>query len=140
MSIISISKEIKTKGNTDCHNITPEVAGAVKDSGLNSGIVTVFIPGSTAAVTTIEFEEGVVQDLSGALERLIPQGITYSHNERWQDGNGYSHVRAAFIGPSLTIPFLKGELQLGKWQQIVLIDFDNRGRNRRYLINIMGEK
>lgn len=139
MSIISISKEIKTKGNTDCHNITLEVAGAVKDSGLNSGIVTVFIPGSTAAVTTIEFEEGVVQDLSGALERLIPQGITYRHNERWQDGNGYSHVRAAFIGPSLTIPFLKGELQLGKWQQIVLIDFDNRGRNRRYLINIMGE-
>lgn len=140
MPVISVSKEIKTSGIADCHNITTAVQEAVTGSGLSSGIVTVFVPGSTAAVTTIEFEEGVVNDLARAIERLIPQGINYQHNERWQDGNGYSHVRAAFIGPSLTIPFMKGELQLGRWQQIVLIDFDNRSRQRQYLINIMGEK
>jgi secondary thiamine-phosphate synthase enzyme len=111
----------------------------VRDSGINSGLVTVFIPGSTAAVTTIEFEEGVVEDLSGAMERLIPKNIPYQHNLRWQDGNGYSHVRAALIGPSLTVPFVDGKLQLGRWQQIVLLDFDNRSRNRQYLINILGE-
>lgn len=112
----------------------------MRDSEISSGLVTVFIPGSTAAVTTIEFEEGVVKDLSGAMERLIPKNILYKHNERWQDGNGYSHIRAALIGPSLTVPFINGKLQLGRWQQIVLLDFDNRSRNRQYLINILGEK
>ncbi len=107
---------------------------------MSSGLVNVFVPGSTAAVTTIEFEDGVVKDLSKAMERLIPKGIPYQHDERWQDGNGYSHVRAALIGPSLTIPFKNGKLQLGQWQQIVLLDFDNRSRNRQYLINILGEK
>ncbi|MFQ5863539.1 MAG: secondary thiamine-phosphate synthase enzyme YjbQ [Candidatus Brocadiales bacterium] len=140
MPIISVSKEITTNGDTDCRNITPEVQETVKASGITSGLVTVFIPGSTAAVTTIEFEEGVVSDLSGALERLIPKDISYKHDKRWHDGNGFSHVRAAFLGPSLTVPFTDGELQLGTWQQIVLLDFDNRKRGRRYLINIMGEK
>ncbi len=138
--IISILKELKTRGDGDCHNITAEVEKTVMDSGVKSGLVNVFIPGSTAALTTIEFEEGVVKDLSGAMERLIPKNIPYSHDERWQDGNGYSHVRAALIGPSLTIPFVNGKLQLGRWQQIVLLDFDNRSRNRQYLINILGEK
>ncbi|MFQ5956902.1 MAG: secondary thiamine-phosphate synthase enzyme YjbQ [Candidatus Brocadiales bacterium] len=140
MSIVSISKEIKTNGDTDCRNITSEVQEAVKASDITSGVVTVFIPGSTAAVTTIEFEDGVVCDLSSALERLIPKDMAYKHNERWNDGNGFSHIRAAFLGPSLTVPFTDGELQLGTWQQIVLLDFDNRKRERRYLINIMGEK
>lgn len=140
MPIISVSKEIKTNGNTDCRNITAEVQEAVRSSGITSGVVTVFIPGSTAAVTTIEFEEGVVSDLSGALERLIPKDISYNHDKRWHDGNGFSHVRAAFLGPSLTVPFTDGKLQLGTWQQIVLLDFDNRRRERRYLINIIGEE
>jgi secondary thiamine-phosphate synthase enzyme len=112
----------------------------VRDSNKSSGLVTVFVPGSTAAVTTIEFEEGVVKDLAGAMERLIPKGIPYQHDARWQDRNGYSHVRAALIGPSLTIPFINGKLQLGRWQQIVLLDFDNRSRNREYLINILGDR
>ena len=108
---------------------------------MRSGLVTIFIPGSTAAVTTLEFEEGVVNDLAGAMERLIPKNIPYQHDERWQDRYGYSHVRAALMGPSLTVPFVNGGLQLGRWQQIVLIDFDNRSRNRQYLINILwGEK
>ena len=140
MPTISISKEIETNGYADCRNITSDVQEAVKTSGITSGIVTVFIPGSTAGVTTIEFEEGVVNDLSVALERLIPKDINYKHNERWHDGNGFSHVRAAFVGPSLTVPFMEGRLQLGTWQQIVLLDFDNRKRLRRYLISIMGEK
>ncbi|HHT9152112.1 MAG TPA: secondary thiamine-phosphate synthase enzyme YjbQ [Candidatus Hypogeohydataceae bacterium YC40] len=129
---------MKTKGNGDCHNITAEVEEAVKDSGLSSGLATVFIPGSTAAVTTIEFEEGVVNDLSVAMERLVPRDIAYKHNERWNDENGYSHIRAALLGPSLTIPFIHGKLLLGRWQQIVLLDFDNRSRSRQYLINILG--
>ncbi|MDI6760142.1 MAG: secondary thiamine-phosphate synthase enzyme YjbQ [Candidatus Brocadiaceae bacterium] len=133
-----MSKELKTTGDGDCHNITPEVEQAVRDSGMRSGLVTIFIPGSTAAVTTLEFEEGVIKDLAGAMERLIPKNIPYQHDERWQDRNGYSHVRAALMGPSLTVPFINGGLQLGRWQQIVLIDFDNRSRNRQYLINILG--
>ncbi|MEK7241385.1 MAG: secondary thiamine-phosphate synthase enzyme YjbQ [Planctomycetota bacterium] len=137
-AIITISKELKTSGDGDCHNITPEVEQAVRDSGMRSGLVNIFIPGSTAAVTTLEFEEGVIKDLAGAMERLIPKNIPYQHDERWQDRNGYSHVRAALMGPSLTVPFVNGELQLGRWQQIVLIDFDNRSRNRQYLINILG--
>ncbi len=140
MSIVCVSKEIATKGYSDCHDITPEVQEAVGSSGITSGIVTVFIPGSTAGVTTIEFEDGVVSDLSGAVERLFPKDMTYKHNERWHDGNGFSHVRAAFLGPSITVPFTDGKLQLGTWQQIVLVDFDNRKRQRRYTINIMGER
>ena len=107
---------------------------------MGSGLVNVFVPGSTAAITTIEFEEGVIYDLAGAMERLIPKNIPYQHDKRWQDQNGFSHVRAALIGPSLTVPFMNGELQLGRWQQIVLLDFDNRSRNRQYLINILGER
>ncbi len=139
MPIVSISKEIETNGYSDCRDITPEVEKAVRDSGITSGLVNVFIPGSTAGVTTIEFENGVVSDLSGAMERLFPKGMSYKHNERWHDGNGFSHVRAAFLGPSLTVPFTDGKLQLGTWQQIVLLDFDNRKRERRYLINVMGD-
>lgn len=139
MPIISIAKTINTKGNSDCRNITKDVQDAVTKSGISHGIATVFIPGATAGVTTIEFEDGVVSDLSSAMSRLIPEDIEYQHNKRSNDGNGHSHIRASLIGPSLTVPFINKQLQLGTWQQIVLIDFDNRARNREYLINIMGE-
>lgn len=139
MAFVSISRQISTKGYTDCHNITKEVQEAVSASGVKSGIVTVFIPGSTAGLTTIEYEEGAVSDLVEAIERLIPQGIQYKHDKKWGDGNGFSHVRASFLGPSITVPLVNGELQLGTWQQIMLIDFDNRSRNRKYLISILGE-
>ncbi|MBA4393593.1 MAG: secondary thiamine-phosphate synthase enzyme, partial [Desulfobacca sp.] len=107
---------------------------------LTDGIVTVFVPGSTAGITTIEFESGAIEDLKEAFERLIPQGIHYDHNQRWGDGNGFSHVRAAFCKPSLTVPFANQKLLLGTWQQIVLLDFDNRPRNRRIVLQCMGEK
>jgi secondary thiamine-phosphate synthase enzyme len=139
MPIFSVTKTINTKGNNDCHNITRDVQSAVKESGVSSGIATVFIPGATAGVTTIEFEDGVVSDLSSAMNRLIPEDIQYQHNRLCMDTNGHSHIRASLIGPSLTIPFINKQLQLGTWQQIALIDFDTRPRNREYLINIMGE-
>lgn len=139
MAFVSISRQISTKGYADCHNITKEVQEAVSASGIKSGIVTVFIPGSTAGLTTIEYEEGAVSDFVEAIERLIPQGIEYKHDKKWGDGNGFSHVRASFLGPSITVPLVNGELQLGTWQQIMLIDFDNRSRNRKYLISILGE-
>ena len=139
MSFISISKQILTNGFNDCHDITREVENAVGNSGITSGLVTVFVPGSTAGVTTIEFEEGAVNDFIEAIERLMPQGIPYKHDRKWGDGNGFSHVRGAFMGPSLTIPLNNGELQLGQWQQIILVDFDNKKRDRKYLVNILGE-
>ena len=139
MSFVSISKQILTNGFNDCHDITREVENAVGNSGITSGLVTVFVPGSTAGVTTIEFEEGAVNDFIEAIERLMPQGIPYKHDRKWGDGNGFSHVRAAFMGPSLTIPLNNGILQLGQWQQIILVDFDNKKRNRKYLVNILGE-
>ncbi|MBI3189151.1 MAG: YjbQ family protein [Ignavibacteriales bacterium] len=120
-------------------DLTSKVETALSASGLQHGIVTVFVPGSTASITTIEFESGVINDLKKAIERIAPQGIHYDHDARWGDGNGFSHVRAALLGPSLTIPFDKGQLQLGTWQQIILIDFDNRPRTREVLIQILGE-
>lgn len=139
MPIFSVTKTINTKGNNDCHNITKDVQGAVKESGVSSGIATVFIPGATAGVTTIEFEDGVVSDLSSAMSRLIPEDIQYQHNRLCMDTNGHSHIRASLVGPSLTVPFINKRLQLGTWQQIALVDFDTRPRSREYLINIIGE-
>ena len=139
MPIFSIAKTISTKGNSDCHNITKDVQSAVTESGISRGIATVFIPGATAGVTTIEFEDGVVSDLSSAMGRLIPENIQYQHNKLCKDNNGHSHIRASLIGPSLTVPFINKRLQLGTWQQIALVDFDTRARNREYLINIIGE-
>ena len=139
MSFVSISKQILTNGFNDCHDITREVESAVGNAGITSGLVTVFVPGSTACVTTIEFEDGAVDDFKETLERLIPQGVTYKHNMKWGDGNGFSHVRGALMGPSLTVPLNNGELQLGQWQQIILVDFDNKKRDRKYLVNILGE-
>lgn len=130
---------LSTKGFCDLIDITSNVAGAVSDSGLSHGIVTVFVPGSTAGVTTLEYESGAVNDLQALVERWIPSNAPYRHNERWGDGNGFSHVRAAMMGPSLTVPFQDSELLLGTWQQIVLADFDNGPRQRTIILQILGE-
>ena len=123
----------------EVRDITEETARAVRSSGIGSGIVTLFVPGATGAITTIEHEPGLIKDLGDALERLAPQGIDYAHNQRWHDGNGHSHIRASLLGPSLTVPFLNGELMLGTWQQIVFLEMDNRQRKRRIVLQILGE-
>ena len=129
---------ITTKGFTDIIDITLKVSAIVEQSGIQDGLVTVFCAGSTGTVTTIEFESGVVRDLQKAIERLIPSDIPYDHDRRWGDGNGFSHVRAALTKPSLTLPLIQGRLALGTWQQIVFIDFDNRGRQRKLVVQIIG--
>lgn len=134
----SFSLEVTTTNGTDILNLTPRVAEKVQGAGVSEGLLTLFISGSTAALTTIEYEDGAVQDLKAALERLFPQDLEYAHDRRWGDGNGYSHVRAAFLKPSLNIPIEDGRLLLGTWQQIVLLDFDNRPRQRRIRGQIMG--
>jgi secondary thiamine-phosphate synthase enzyme len=130
---------LNTKGFSDVLDITDKVAGIVKHSGIKNGLVTVFCPGSTGGITTIEYESGVIHDLQKAIEKIIPSNIPYEHDKRWGDGNGFSHVRAALLKPSLTIPLVKGNLTVGTWQQIVFIDFDNRGRNREIIIQVVGD-
>jgi secondary thiamine-phosphate synthase enzyme len=129
----------QTTGMTDVIDLTAQVEKQVKKSAIENGSVTLFIPGSTASLTTIEFESGVINDLKKAIDRMAPEDIYYEHNERWGDGNGYAHVRAALIGPSLHIPVIGGKITLGTWQQIVLIDFDNRPRERIIQVQISGE-
>jgi secondary thiamine-phosphate synthase enzyme len=138
MSVVSVKKSLKSRGNNHVIDITSQVAGSVAEAGIESGIATIFVTGSTAGVTTVEFEPGLVQDLDTAFNRLMPRELDYRHHERWGDDNGHSHVRASLLGPSLTIPFQRGQLALGTWQQIVLIDFDTRPRNREYVIQIIG--
>lgn len=139
MKIQTTVIHVDTHGHTDILDITPPIQNALTGTGLREGIVTVFIPGSTAGVTTIEFEPGVIADFRKAIERLAPSDIEYEHNQRWGDGNGFAHVRAALIGPSVTVPFAAGKLSLGMWQQIVLLDFDNRGRRRDIILKFLGE-
>lgn len=139
MSVHSKQISFKSRGNADVIDITRAVEDAVKDTDLQDGIATVFVPGATGAVTTIEYEPGLVEDIQTALERLMPEKIDYKHDLRWGDGNGHSHIRASFLGPSLTVPFLNGHLQLGTWQQIIFIDLDNRPRSRSIIVQIMGE-
>jgi secondary thiamine-phosphate synthase enzyme len=131
--------ELNTEGFSDCHDITPAIKAAVHESRVQSGLVTIMVPGSTAAVTTIEFESGAVNDLKQALERLAPVNMEYAHNLRWGDGNGFSHVRAALMRPSLSVPVMSGRLCLGTWQQLVLLDFDNRPRKRSVVVQVIGE-
>ena len=139
MAILNNHIFVQTTGRTDIVNLTPQVEREVKESSVQNGTVTLFIPGSTASLTTIEYERGAVNDLKKAIERMVPEDIYYDHNERWGDGNGYSHVRAAMIGPSLHIPISGGKMTLGTWQQVVLLDFDNRPRERRIVVQISGE-
>jgi secondary thiamine-phosphate synthase enzyme len=139
MAVKTTSVKLETRGETHLIDVTREVERAVKDSGMSEGIVTVFVPGSTAGVTTIEYEGGAIRDFQNAIERIAPRGIHYEHDARWGDGNGYSHIRASLLGPSLTVPFSSSKLLLGTWQQIVFVDFDNRSRRRDLIIQIMGE-
>ena len=129
----------ETRGNCDLIDVTGKVEEIVKESGLSIGICTVFCPGSTASVTTIEYEGGLLKDFPEAMDRLVPEDIVYEHHLRWGDGNGHSHVRATMLGPSLTVPFVNGKLTLGTWQQIVFCDFDNKPRNRKMEVVILGE-
>jgi len=139
MKVISETLSLQTEGFNDMHDITGDVSRKLSDIGMSSGTVTLFVPGSTGGLTTIEFESGVLKDFSEMAERLIPQSIHYHHDARWGDGNGFSHVRAALLGPSLVVPFKEGKLLLGTWQQIVFVDFDNRPRSRTIILQFMGE-
>ena len=137
--VVTETIALETRGHADMVDITGVVAAAVKKSGVSSGIATVFCPGSTSAVTTIEYESGALADLERLFDEIVHPDRDYAHNERWGDGNGHSHVRAALLGPSLTVPFVSGVLQLGTWQQITYCDFDNRPRSRQLVVQILGE-
>jgi secondary thiamine-phosphate synthase enzyme len=138
---VVVTDEIRfnTKGHCDMHDITRQVTSAVRESGLTNGTVTVFTPSSTSGLTTIEYESGALADLERLFNEIIPPDRDYQHNLRWGDGNGFSHVRAALTGPSITIPFVEGHLTLGTWQQVIFLDFDNRSRSRRLVVQIIGE-
>ncbi|MBN1353084.1 MAG: YjbQ family protein [Candidatus Omnitrophica bacterium] len=137
--VVTENIKLKSRGETDIINITSQVEGIVRKSKVVNGIVTVFVPGATGALTTIEYEPGLVSDLKDAFEKLAPREGDYAHNLKWSDGNGFSHIRASLLGPSITVPFLKGGLTLGTWQQIIFIDFDNRPRTRELVVQIIGE-
>jgi secondary thiamine-phosphate synthase enzyme len=137
--VITHTHQVSTKGQGDAHDVTPAVTRALAQSGVRNGIATVFVVGSTAAITTIEFEPGAVHDFSALFESLAPRDAEYRHHLRWGDDNGSSHVRAALLGPSMTIPFKDGELMLGTWQQIALFEFDTRPRDREIVVQIVGE-
>jgi secondary thiamine-phosphate synthase enzyme len=139
MTVRTASIQLSTKGNADVIDITERVSRVVGESGLAAGTVTIFCPSATSALTTIEFEPGLVSDLRRLFDQIVDPAQPYAHNARWGDGNGHSHVRASLLGPSLTVPFVKGRLTLGTWQQIIYVDFDNRSRQRELVAQILGE-
>lgn len=139
MKIISEIINKKTGGNTEIINITDDIREILKNSGIENGLCTVFCIGSTGGITTIEYERGLIKDLPEFLNQIIPQNKKYHHDATWGDGNGHSHLRSALIKTSFSIPVINSELTLGTWQQVVFIDFDNRPRNRRIVIQIMGK-
>jgi len=139
MTVITKTMRIKTKGELQMINITEDISRAIQESKITNGITTIFVPGSTAAVTTIEYELGLLKDFPNMLERVAPKNIDYEHEQAWHDGNGHSHVRASLVGPSLTIPFANKQLTLGTWQQIVLVELDIRSRERSLVVQIIGE-
>ncbi|MEW5976048.1 MAG: secondary thiamine-phosphate synthase enzyme YjbQ [Acidobacteriota bacterium] len=130
--------QFSTQGFCDVVDLTDKVDRALADSGMMHGVVTLFVPGATAGLTTLEYEPGCVQDLKEAFERLAPKDGPYAHNQRWGDGNGFSHIRAALLGPSFQVPFAGGKLLLGTWQHLVLVDFDNRSRQREVVLQFLG--
>lgn len=130
---------VSTAGNDDMLDITGSVEQTILESGIVNGIATVFVVGSTAAITTIEFEPGLKHDMATLLERLIPRDAHYAHEARWHDDNGHSHLRASLIGPSITVPIVNGRMTLGAWQQIILLDLDTRPRTRTVHVQILGE-
>jgi len=135
------SDEIRfnTEGDGTIVNLTDSIKDKVKESGVLAGTVTIFTPSATSGLTTIEYEPGLLKDLPEFFEKILPSGVSYHHDETWHDGNGFSHMRSALIGADITIPIIDGQLQLGTWQNIVFLDFDNRARNRRVILQIMGE-
>jgi secondary thiamine-phosphate synthase enzyme len=139
MAVITELIELKTRGNADVVDITDQVRSRIAKSKLEHGIACVFVQGSTGGVTTIEYESGCVSDLRQLFDRIAPTTIEYEHHLRWGDGNGHSHVRAALLGPSVSVPFVGGEPTLGTWQQLIFVDFDNRARSRRLILQLVGE-
>ena len=139
MTVVTKSITFKTRGNCDIIDITSEVASEVKQAGVDSGTITLFISGSTAGLTTIEYEPGLLRDFKEMWDRVVPQNMPYEHNRAWGDGNGHSHVRASTLGASLTVPFVNKRLALGTWQQIVFVDFDVRPRSRELVLQLIGE-
>jgi secondary thiamine-phosphate synthase enzyme len=139
MPVVTATIELNTSGDADIRDITRQLADAVTNSGLTNGTVTVFCPSATSAVTTLEYESGCVSDLQRLFDEIAAPARHYAHNARWGDGNGHSHVRAALLGPSLTVPFVDGRLTLGTWQQVIYVDFDNRSRQRRLVAQIIGD-
>jgi secondary thiamine-phosphate synthase enzyme len=137
LKVISKTIQLSSKGQDDVIDITEQVSNVVKDSNIENGTVTIFVAGSTAAITTIEYEPGLIKDFPEMLSRIIPKNIEYEHDNTWHDGNGHSHVRASLVGPSLTVPIINGKLTLGTWQQIVLLEMDTRPRNRNLILQIM---
>ncbi|MCD6574873.1 YjbQ family protein [Candidatus Aerophobetes bacterium] len=130
---------IKDKGGFEVFNITEKVKEEIRKSGLKDGTVTVFVPGATGALTTIEYEPGLVKDLKELLDKYIPPGRNYHHEERWHDGNGHSHLRASLIGPSISVPFVNSQLTLGTWQQIIFLELDNKPHTRKLVVQVVGE-
>ena len=139
MTVKTASLALSTRGNADILDVTEPIGRAVAESGVKNGSVTIFTPSSTSAVTTIEYEGGALNDLCRLFDEIIPADRDYAHNARWGDGNGHSHIRAALLGASLSVPFVNGRLTLGTWQQIIFIDFDNRSRQRELILQVMGE-
>ena len=137
--VITRQISLQTKGECDIVDITPQIEQQVAEVDINNGTVTVFVAGSTAGVTTIEFESGLLADFQDMQKRNFPENIPYQHDRRWGDGNGYSHIRASLLGASLVVPFSNKKLSLGTWQQIILVDFDNRPRSRQITVQIMGD-
>ena len=139
MAVKTGNLTLQTNGNTDIHDITRELVRLLEQSGLKNGTLTVFCPSSTSGLTTLEFEPGAVSDLKRMFEELVPSKREYAHNATWDDGNGHSHMRAALLGPSLTIPFVEKSLTLGTWQQVIYVDFDIRPRRRELVVQMVGE-
>jgi secondary thiamine-phosphate synthase enzyme len=139
MQIKTFALKLETQGDADIQDITQAVADMTRESGIENGTVTVFCPSATSSITTIEYESGCIQDLRRLFDEIVNPNREYLHNQRWHDGNGHSHIRAALVGPSLTVPLVAGRLTLGTWQQIVYIDFDNRPRRRELVLQVIGE-
>jgi secondary thiamine-phosphate synthase enzyme len=139
VDVVTSRISFQTRAETDMVDITDRLVKNIRDSGLKDGIATIFVPGSTGALTTIEYEPGLLKDFPDMLDRVAPRNIEYEHERRWHDGNGHSHVRASLIGPSITIPFENGKPTLGTWQQIVFLELDARGRSRQLIVQVMGK-
>lgn len=139
MSVVTASLKFSTQGNADMRDLTEQVSGLLAESGLQNGVLTLFCPSATSAVTTIEFESGALSDFRRLFDEIANPDRHYAHNARWDDGNGHSHVRAALLGPSLSVPFVRARLTLGTWQRILYVDFDNRPRQRELVVQMIGE-